>query len=181
MSPRRFGLGLTLLALAACAPQRVTVVPDPLQGLSPFYAQVDPHLLTLTERWVTGGTAGEVLVGDLLRRVLVDDPKAPLRLMYVTSQLKVVTVVSPTFYRPHAYQARYQLTVQVESPATGARRAWLHMAGESRNLVSAARAIDEAITQAVRELWHRFTVLREVVGPREGPLHLVPDDPAGEG
>jgi hypothetical protein len=152
MPPRRLGLGLTLLALVACAPQRVTVTPGPLQDLTPIPAQLDPHLLTLTERWVTGGTAGEVPVGDLLRQVLVDDPQAPLRLTYATSQLDVATVVSPRFDRPHAYVARYRLTVRVESPATGTRQAWLQGVGESRNLASPSRAIGEAVTQAAREL-----------------------------
>jgi hypothetical protein len=168
MPVRRLGLGLTLLALVACAPQRVTVVPEALQGLAPVSAQVDPHLFTLTEPWVTGGTAGDVPVGDLLRQVLVDEPQAPLHLTYVTSRLHVATVVSPTFYRPHAYQARYELTVRVESPATGARQAWLHTAGESRNLASAARAATEAVAQAVRELSRQFAALQHPVRPREG-------------
>jgi hypothetical protein len=155
-------IGLTLLALVACAPRHVTVVPDALQGLAPFCARVDPHLWTLTERWVTGGTAGAVPVGDWLRQVLVDDPQAPLRLTYVTSQLDVATIVSPTFYRPRAYQARYRLTVRVESPATGAQQAWLHTAGESRNLASAARATTDAITQAVRELFGQLAAVRNV-------------------
>jgi hypothetical protein len=101
-----------------------------------------------------------VPVGNLLRQVLVDHPQAPLRLTYVTSQLEVATIVSPTFYRPHAYQARYQLTVRVESPATGAQQAWLHAAGESRNLASAARATHEAVTQAVREFSGRLAAVR---------------------
>jgi Tn3 transposase DDE domain len=140
----------------------VTVVPEGLQGLAPFCAQVDPHLLTLTERWVTGGTAGEVPVGELLRQVLVDDPQASLRLMYVTSQLDVATVVSPTFYRPRAYQARYRLTVRVESPAIGVKQSWLHAVGESRNLVSAARATNDAITQAVREFYGQLAAVQNV-------------------
>jgi hypothetical protein len=181
MVPRRLGLGLTLLALVACAPQRVTVVPEALQGLAPLDAQVDPHLFALTECWVTGGTVGEVPVGDVLRQVLVDDPQVPLRLTYITSQLHVTMVVSPAFYRPHAYQARYQLIVHVEAPAPGARQAWLHAAGESRTLVSAARATTDAITQAVRELCRQFAALREAVGPREGALRSAPDDPAGSG
>jgi hypothetical protein len=130
----------------------MTVVPDALQGVVPFCVQVDPHLLTLTERWVTGGTAGNVPVGDRLRQVLVDDPQAPLRLTYITSHLDVTTVVSPTFYRPRAYQARYRLTVWVESPAIGARQAWLQGVGEGRSLAGSARAVDEAVTQVVREL-----------------------------
>jgi hypothetical protein len=128
--PRR--LGLTPLALVACAPPRVTVVPEALEGLAPLAARVDPHLVALTERWGSGGTAGDVAVGALLRQVLVDDPQAPLRLTYVTSLLHVATVVSPMFDRPRAYQARDQLIVHVEAPATGARQAWLHAAGESR-------------------------------------------------
>jgi hypothetical protein len=177
MPPRQLGLGLTLLALVACAPQRVTVVPEALQGLAPLYAQVDPHLFALTEHGVTGGTVGEVPVGDLLRQVLVDDPQASFRLTYVTSQLHVATVVSPTFYRPPAYQARYELSVQFEAPATGAWQAWLHTAGESRNLVSAARATTEAITQAVRALCRQFATLRDAVGPGEGdnPRHNFRD------
>ncbi len=160
--PRRLGLALTLLALGACAPQRVTVVPEALQDLASFCARVDPHLLTLTEHWVTGGTAGEVPVGELLRQVLADDPQAPLRLTYVTSQLEVATIVSPTFYRPRAYQARYRLTVRVESPALGARQAWLHAAGESQNLASAARATHEAVTRAVWEFSGQLAALRDV-------------------
>ena len=165
--PRRLGFGLTILALVACAPQRMTVVPDALQGLAPFCAQVDPHLLTLTERWVTGGTAGEVPVGDLLSQVLVNEPQASLRLMYVTSQLDVATIVSPTFYRPRAYQARYQLTVRVESPAIGVRQSWLHTVGESRTLASAARATNDAITQAVREFYGQLAAVQNVRAPRE--------------
>jgi hypothetical protein len=165
---QRLGLGLTLLTLVACAPQRVTVVPEALQDLAPVSAQVDPHLFTLTEPWVTGGTAGDVPAGDLLRQVVVDEPHAPLRLTYVTSRLHVATVVSPTFYRPHAYQARYELTVRVESPAPGAKQAWLYTAGEGRNLASAARAATEAVAQAVRELCRQLAVLQHAVGPREG-------------
>src|SRR5262245_28353331 len=100
--PRR--LGLTFLALVACAPPRVTVVPEPLEGLAPCAARVDPRLFARTERWTSGGTAGEVAVGAWLRQVLVDEPWAPLRLTYVTSRLDVATVVSPTFYRPRAYR-----------------------------------------------------------------------------
>jgi hypothetical protein len=181
MPQRRLSLGLTLLALVACAPQRVTVVPEALQDLAPLAAQVDPHLFVLTARWVSGGTAGEVPVGELLRQVLVDDPQAPLRLTYVTSQLHVATVVSPTFYRPRAYEARYQLIVHVEAPATGTRRAWLQAAGEGRTLVSAERAITDAITQVVGELYHQFATLREAVGPREGALRSASDDAAEEG
>jgi hypothetical protein len=158
-SPRRFGLGLTLLALAACAPPHVTVTPGPLQDLAPLPAQVDPHLLTLTEHWVSGGTAGDVPVGDRLRQVLVDEPQSPLRLTYVTSHLDVATVVSPTCYRPRASQARYRLTVRVESPAMGTRQAWLQGTGESRSLAGPARAAHEAITQAVRDLSGRLARL----------------------
>jgi hypothetical protein len=142
------GLGLTLLALVACAPQRVTVVPEALQDLSPLSVWGDPHLFALMERWVSGGTAGEVAVRELLPQVLVDDLQAPLRLTHVTSLLHVATVVSPVFDRPHAYEARDQLIVHVTAPATGERRAWLHAAGESRTLVSTAR--------------------REAGGPRDG-------------
>ena len=60
---RRLGFGLFLLALVACAPPRMTVVPEPLQGLAPCAAQVDPHLFALTEHWASGGTAGDVPVG----------------------------------------------------------------------------------------------------------------------
>jgi hypothetical protein len=133
----------------------------PMIGLAPLAAQVVPCLFELTERWGSGGTAGEVAVGDLLRQVLVDDPRAPLRLTYVTSQLHVATVVSPTFYRQRAYEARDQLIVHIEAPATGARQAWLHAEGESRTLVSAAR--------------------REAGGPRVGALRAAPDDPARAG
>jgi hypothetical protein len=104
----------------------------------------------MRERWVTASLAGEAPVSALLRQVLIDDPQAPLRLTYVTSHLDVTTVVSPRLSRPNAYMARYQLTVRVESPATGTRRAWLHGTGESRSLVSPVRAIGETITQAVR-------------------------------
>jgi hypothetical protein len=163
MPLRRLGLGLCLLALVACAP---------------LAAQVDPHLFALTERWASGGMAGEVGVGDLLRQVLVDDPQAPLRLTYVTSQFHVATVVSPTFYHPRAYEARYQLIVHVEAPATGARQAWLHAEGEGRTLVSAARATADAITQAVRELCRHVAAWRQAGGPREGALRAAPEDPA---
>jgi hypothetical protein len=181
MPPRRLGLGLCLLALVACAPQRVTVVPEALQGLAPISAQVDSRLFALTERWVSGGTAGEAPVGELLRQILVDDPQVPLRLTYVTSQLHVATVVSPTFYRPRAYEARYQLIILVEAPGIEARQAWLHAAGESRTLVSAARATTDAITQAVRELCRQVAAWRETCGPREGTPRAAPGDPAGEG
>lgn len=160
MPSRQFWLGLIYLVLVSCAPQHVTVAPDPLQDLAPIPVQVDPHLWTLSERWATGGTSGAAAVGALLRQVLADDPQAPLRLTYVTSQLDVRTIVSPTLYRPHAYEARYRLSVQVESPAAGARQAWLQGSGESRSLANAARATHDAITQAVREFcrqlaaWH---------------------------
>jgi hypothetical protein len=181
MPPRRLALGLCLLALVACAPQRVTVVPEALRDRAPISAQVDPHLFALTERWASGGTAGDVAVGELLRQVLVDDPQAPLRLSYITSQLHVATVVSPTFYRPRAYEARYQLIVQVEASAIGARQAWLHAAGESRTLVSAARATTDATAHAVRELCRQVAAWRAAGGPREGARRSGPDDPAGEG
>jgi hypothetical protein len=123
---------------------------------------------------VTGRTAGEVPVGELLRQVLVDYPQAPLRLTYVTSQLHVATVVSPVFYRPRAYQARYQLIVQVEAPAIRAWRAWLYAAGEGRTLVSAARATTDAITQAVRELCRKVAARREAGGSTAGGSALSP-------
>jgi hypothetical protein len=154
MPSHQLWFGFTLLALVACAPQPITVSPDPLQDIRPIQAQVDPHLWTLTERWATGGTSGEVPVGALVRQVLVDDPQAPLRLMYVTSRLDVRTVVSPAFDRPRAYEARYRLSVRVDSPAAGARQVWLEGHGQGRSLASAARATQGAITQAVREL-HR--------------------------
>jgi hypothetical protein len=165
--PRRLGLALALLALGACAPQRVTVVPEALQDLAPVCARVDPHLWALTERWVTGGTAGDVPIGERLRQVLADDPQAPLRLTYVTSQLEVATIVSPTFDRPRAYQAHYRLTVRVESPALGVRQSWLQAIGERRTLASAARAANAAITRAVREF--------------SGQLAAVPHVRAAEG
>jgi hypothetical protein len=149
---QRLGLRLTLLALAACAPPHVTVVPGLLQDVVPMPAHVDPRLFALTERWVSGGTAGDAPVSDLLRQVLVDEPQAALRLTYVTSHLDVATVVSPKFYRPHAYVARYRLAVRMESPATGTRQAWLQGVGESRSLAGPTQAADEAVTQAVREL-----------------------------
>jgi hypothetical protein len=160
MHPRQLWFGLTLLALVACTHQPVTVSPDPFRDIAPIQAQVDPYLLTLTERWATGGTSGEALVGTLLGQILVDDAQAPLRLTYVTSQLAVSTVVSLTFYRPRAYQARYQLTVRVESPAIGARQAWLAGTGESRSWASAAHATSDAITQAVREFYRQLAVMR---------------------
>jgi hypothetical protein len=161
MHPRRLWLGLSLLALVACSPRHVTVVPAHLLGFAPIPAQVDPHLSTLTERWATGSASGAAPVGALLRQVLIDDPQAPLRLTYATSQLDVTTVVSPTFYRPHAYQAHYQLTVRAESPATGAWQAWLQGTGEGRSLASPARATNAAITQAVRELCRQLAARRD--------------------
>lgn len=156
MSSRRLWYGLILLAFTACASQRVTVAPDLIQDIAPIPAQVDPHLWTLHERWAAAGTSGEVHVGALVRQVLVDDPQAPLRLTYVTSQLDVRTVVSPTFDRPRAYEARYRLSVRVESSATRVRQAWLDGRGESRSLASAARSTQGAITQAVRELYRHI-------------------------
>jgi hypothetical protein len=153
---RLMGLGLMSLALIACVSPCVTVVPEALQDVAPLPARVDPHLFALTERWVSGGTAGAVPVGDLLRQVLVDDPQAPLRLTYVTSHLDVATVVSPIFYRPRAYQARYHLTVRATSVTTGVRQAWLQGVGESRSLAGVARATHEAVTQAVRDLSGRL-------------------------
>jgi hypothetical protein len=161
MHPRQLWFGLTLLALVACAHQPITVSPDPLQDIAPLQAQVDPYLLTLTERWATGGMSGEVQAGALFRQVLVDDPQAPLRLTYVSSQLDVATVVSPRFYRPPAYQARYQLTVRVESSAIGARQACLQGTGEGRSWASAARVTSDTLTQAVRELCHQLAVVRD--------------------
>jgi hypothetical protein len=169
MHPRQLWVGLTLLALAACAHQPVTGAPDPLQDIAPIQVRLDSYLMTLTERWATGGTSGEVHVGALFRRVLVDDPQAPLRLTYVTSRLDVATVVSPMFYRPHAYHARYQLTLQVESPAIGTRQAWLQGTGESRSMASAERATSDALTQAVRELCHQLAAVRDTwVSQRRG-------------
>jgi hypothetical protein len=164
------GLGLTLLALVACAPQRVTVAPAPLQDIAPIPAHVDPHLWALRERWATASMAGDAPVSERLRQVLVDEPQAPLRLTYVTSHLDVATVVSPRFYHPNAYVARYRLTVGVESPATGTRQAWLQGTGESRSLAGPARAVDEAITQAVRELSRRLARLWEARSPGEQGL-----------
>jgi hypothetical protein len=166
MHPRQLWFGLTLIALVACAHQPITVSPDPLQDLAPIQAQVDTYLLTLTERWATGGTSGEVRVGALFRQVLVDDPQAALRLTYVTSQLDVATVVSPRFYRPNAYVARYQLIVRVESPAIGMRQAWLQGSGESRSLTSAARATNDAIAQTVREFYRQLAAARDVLVAR---------------
>jgi hypothetical protein len=166
MHPRQLRFGFTLLALVACAHQPITVSPDPLQGIAPIQAQVDSSLLTLTERWTTGGTSGEVRVGALFRQVLVDDPQAALRLTYVTSQLDVTTVVSPRFPRPNAYVARYQLTVRVESPAIGVRQAWLQGIGEGRSLTSAARATNDAIAQTVRELYHQLAAVRHALVAR---------------
>jgi hypothetical protein len=168
--PRRLGLGLTLLALVACAPPRVTVTPGPLPDIAPIPAHVDPDLWALRERWATAGLAGDAPVGELLRQVLVDDPQAPLRLTYVTSRLDVTTVVSPRFYHPNAYVARYELTVRVESPATGTRHAWLQGTGESQSLASPVRAIGEAMTQAVRGFSSRLAVLRDAYTAGERDL-----------
>ena len=156
---RQLWLWLTLMALVACTHPRVTVAPDPLQGIVPIQAQVDPQLSMLTEGWATASTSGEVLVGDLLQQILVDDPQAPLRVTYVTSQLHVATVVSTTFYRPDAYRARYQLTVWVESPGTSARQAWLAGIGEGWSLASAGRAAHEAITRAVQDLFRHLAAM----------------------
>jgi hypothetical protein len=158
---RQLWLCLTLMALVACTHPRVTVAPDPLQGIVPIQAQVDPHLWTLMEHWQTRSTSGDASVGDLLQQILVDDPQAPLRVTYVTSQLDIATVVSTTFYRPHAYQARYQLTVWVESPGTSARQAWLAGTGESRSLTSAARATHDAITHAVQDLFRHLVAWQD--------------------
>jgi hypothetical protein len=161
MHPRQLWLGLTLLGLVACAHPAVTVAPAPLQDIAPIHAQVDPHLSTLTERWAAVRTSGEARVGTLLHQMLVDDPRAPLLLTYVTSRLDVATVVSPVFYRPHAYQARYQLTVRVESPAISTSQAWLQATGEGRSWASAARAASDAVTQTVRALGHQLATLRD--------------------
>jgi hypothetical protein len=158
-SSRPLWCGFILLALVACASQRVTVAPGLLLDIAPIPAQVDPHLWTLNERWAAAGASGEVHVGAFVRQVLVDDPEAPLRLTYVTSQLDVRTVVSPTFYRPRAYEARYRLSVRVESSVAGMRQVWLDGRGESRSLASAARATQGAITQAVRELYRHISAV----------------------
>jgi hypothetical protein len=55
MHPRQLWLRLILWALVAWAPQPVTASPALLQDIAPIRAQVDPYLLTLTERWATGG------------------------------------------------------------------------------------------------------------------------------
>jgi hypothetical protein len=166
MSSRRPWCGLILLALVGCASPRVTVAPDPLQDIAPIPAQVDPHLWILTEHWATAGTSGEAHIGALLRQALVDDPQAPLRLTYVTSRLDVRTVVSPTFDRPRAYEARYRLSVRVDPPAAGARQVWLEGCGESRSLASAARAINGAITQAVRDLYRHISAVGNAHTPQ---------------
>jgi hypothetical protein len=160
MLPRQLWVGLTLLALVACTHQPVTVSPNFFRDIAPIRAQVDPCLLMLTERWATGGTSGEAPVGTLLGQILVDDAQAPLALTYATSRLDVTTVVSPRFYRPHAYQARYRIVVRVESPAIGARQAWIQGTGEGWSLASAARATSDAITQAVREFSHQLAAVR---------------------
>jgi hypothetical protein len=157
MIPRQFCLELACVALLACTPQYVTVAPEPLQEIVPIFVQVDPHLSTLTERWATASTSGEAAVGTLLRQVFIDDPQAPLRLTYITSQLDVTTVLSPMFYRPPMYQASYHLIVRVESPTSGMRQAWLQGTGEGRSWASAARATSDAITEAVRALCHQLS------------------------
>lgn len=179
MHPRQLWIILILWVPVACAHHPVTAFPELLQDIAPIRAQVDPSLLTLTERWATGGTSGHVPLGDLFRAVLVDDPQAPLRLTYVTSRLDVATVVSPTFYRPHAYHARYQLTVQVESPTIGARQAWLQGTGESQSMASAERATSDALTQAVRELCHQLAAVRDAWASQGRPLTAVPADSDG--
>jgi hypothetical protein len=143
---------LALLALVACQHERVSFVPDAMQDVAPIPAQVDPELWALTERWATWCTSGEASVGEVLPRILVDDPQALLRLTYVTSHLTVSTVVSRIFYRPNLHRARYQLTVRVESPAIGVGQAFIEGRGEGQSTVSAGRASQEAITQAVRAL-----------------------------
>ena len=170
--PRQLWLSLTLLALIACAPQPVTITPDPLRDIAPIPAQVDPHLSTLAERWATGSTSGEAPEGAVLRQVLVDNPQAPLRLTYVTSQLDVATVVSPRWYRPHAYVARYRLTVRVESPATGAWQAWLQGMGEGRSLARPDGATNEAISQAVRAFCRQLGAVRDAL---IGDPHAQPE------
>ena len=130
---------LALLALAACQHERVSFVPDAMQDVAPIPAQVDPELWALTERWATWLTSGEASVGEVLPQILMDDPQALLRLTYVT-------------YRPNLHRARYQLTVRVESPAIGVGQAFIEGRGEGQSTVSAGRASQEAITQAVRAL-----------------------------
>jgi hypothetical protein len=138
-------------------PQHVTVAPAPIEDVAAIPVQVDPHLWTLNERWA-GGTSGAAPAGTLLRQALVDDPQAPLRLTSVTSQLDVRAVVSPTFYRPRAYEAQYRLSVRVESSAT-ARQVWLEGRGERLSLASAARTTQGAITQAVRALYRHLSAV----------------------
>jgi hypothetical protein len=142
-------LSLALLALVACQHARVTFAPDALQGVEPLPAQVDPDLWALTERWQTWSASGHAPVGEVLHQVFVDDPQAPLRLTYVTSHLDVSTAVSPIFYRPHRHRAQYQLMVCVETPATDPGHACMAGVGEGQSGASAARASQEAITQAV--------------------------------
>jgi hypothetical protein len=161
--PRQLWFGLTLLTLVACAHQPNIISPYPLQDIAPIQAQVDAYLLTLRERWATGGASGGVRVGALLRQVLVNDPQAALRLTYVTSQLNVATVVSPRFYRPNAYVARYQLAVRVEFPDNGMRQAWLQAIGESRSLTSAALATNDAIDQTVRAFYRQLAAVRDAL------------------
>ena len=72
-------------------------------------------------------------------------------------------------------------TVRVEFPAISAGQAWLQGTGESRNWASAARAVSDAITQAVREIYRQLAALREAVGPREEAPRSVSDDTTGQG
>ena len=60
--------------------------------------------------------------------------------------------MSRIFYHPNLYSARYQLTVRVTPPATGVGQMFVGGRGEGQSGVSAARASQEAITQAVRGL-----------------------------
>lgn len=156
MRHREVLLSLALLALVACQHARVTFAPDALQGVEPLPAQVDPDLWALTERWQTWSASGHAPVGEVLHQVFVDDPQAPLRLTYVTSHLDVSTAVSPIFYRPHRHRAQYQLMVCVETPATDPGHACMAGVGEGQSGASAARASQEAITQAVRALARRL-------------------------
>jgi hypothetical protein len=141
-------LSLALLALVACQHERVAFAPDALQGVEPLPAQVDPDLWALTEHWQTWRASGHAPVGEVLHQVFVDDPQAPLRLTYVTSHLDVSTAVSPIFYRPHRHRA--------ETPATDTGHALMAGIGEGQSGASAARASQEAITQAVHALARRL-------------------------
>jgi hypothetical protein len=109
-----------------------------------------------------------VPVGALGRQAPVDVPQAPLRLTYVTSGLDVRTVVSPAFDRPGAYEARYRLSVRVDSRAVGSRPAWIERRGEGRSLASATRSTDGAITQAVRALYSQIRAVGGAVYPKGG-------------